>query len=104
MIFVHGAKEGFKHDLITQNNKVCVEADIFYCYTKRGPGTTAEYESIIGFGVAEIADRDDSVKGLDLLMKHCKMDGNAAQCVALGITTVYKITLDRITGKKNKTV
>lgn len=101
VVYVHGAKEGFKHDLIAQNNKVCVEADIFYRYTKRGPGTTTEYESIIGFGTAEIAGHDDSVKGLDLLMKHCKVEGNAEQCVALGITTVYKITLDSIIGKKN---
>mgnify|MGYP003618937671 CR=1 FL=1 len=101
VLYAHGAKEGLKHDLISRSNKVCVEADIFYRYTKKGPGTTTEYESVIGFGIAEIAGRDDSVKGLDLLMKHCKTDGNAAQCVALGITTVYKITLSSITGKKN---
>jgi nitroimidazol reductase NimA-like FMN-containing flavoprotein (pyridoxamine 5'-phosphate oxidase superfamily) len=104
VLFVHGAKEGMKHDFISRNNKVCVEADIFYRYTKRGPGTTTEYESVIGFGTAEIAGRDDSVKGLDLLMKHCKTEGDAAQCVALGITTVYKITLDSVTGKINKIV
>ncbi len=101
VVYVHGAKEGLKHDLITKNNRVCVEADIFHRYASTGHGVTAEYESIIGFGVAEKVDHDDAVKGLDLLMKHCRVEGySAAQCIALGITTVYRITLDSITGKK----
>lgn len=101
VIYVHGAKEGLKHDLIAKNNRVCVEADIFHRYISTGHGVTTEYESIIGFGVARKADHDDSVKGLDLLMKHCRVEGySAAQCVALGITAVYKIMLDSITGKK----
>lgn len=103
-IFVHGAKEGLKHDLISMNNKVCLEADIFHRYASTGHGVTTEYESIIGFGLIEKAGHEDSVRGLDLLMNHCGAEGfSARQCVSLGITTVYKITLERITGKINKT-
>ena len=99
-IYVHGAKEGLKHELIAQNNKVCAEADIFHRYAKTGRGTTTDYESFIGFGTIETAGRKDAVKGIDLLLKHCKTEGSAANCIKLGITTVYKIHLDSFTGKK----
>lgn len=103
MIYVHGAKDGLKHDLILKNNRVCVEADIFQGYASTGHGVTTEYESVIGFGIIEKAGHEDSVRGLDLLMRHCGIEGfSAEQCVALGITTVYKITIDSITGKQNK--
>jgi nitroimidazol reductase NimA-like FMN-containing flavoprotein (pyridoxamine 5'-phosphate oxidase superfamily) len=101
-VYFHGAKEGLKHDLLAQSNKVCVEADIFRRYASTGHGVTTEYESFIGFGTAEIAGYDDAVRGLDLLMRHCGATGfSAEQCVMLGITTVYKVTLDSFTGKKN---
>ncbi len=101
VIYVHGAKEGLKHDLIARNNKVCVEADIFHRYAETGHSVTTEYESIIGFGIAQKADHDDTIKGLDLLLAHCKTEGySAVECAARGMTTVYKIMLDSITGKK----
>lgn len=102
VVYIHGAKAGLKHDLIAGNNKVCVEADIFYYYTGEGNKVTAEYESVIGFGTAKIAEGEEMIRGLDLLLNHCKVEnGSAAECAAHGITTVYKITLDSITGKKN---
>lgn len=101
VIYFHGAKEGFKHDLIAKNNKVCVEADIFHCYAETGHSVTTEYESVIGFGIAKKAEQDDAIKGIDLLLNHCKIEGySAAECVSLGTTTVYKIVLNSITGKK----
>lgn len=104
IIYIHGAKEGLKHDLIVSNNKVCVEADIFQGYKSTGFGMTTTYESVIGFGKIEAADLDDSIKGLDLLMEHCGVTGfSSSQCMSLGITTVYKIIIDKVTGKKRTT-
>ncbi|MDR2664830.1 MAG: pyridoxamine 5'-phosphate oxidase family protein [Oscillospiraceae bacterium] len=99
-LYVHGAKEGLRHELAARNPNVCVEADIFNGYVKTRQGVTTAYESVIGFGTIELAGHADSVKGLDLMMAHCGQSGHSAErCVALGITSVYKITVERITGK-----
>lgn len=101
-IYFHGAKEGLKQELIANNNRVCVEADIFYGYRGTGFGITTTYESVIGFGTIRLADLDESIRGLDLLMEHCNAGGySSAECMKLGTTAVYKITIDKITGKRN---
>lgn len=101
VLYFHGGKAGKKHELIAKNSKVCVEADLLSGYKGKGNGITADYQSVIGFGEIQKANKAESVRGLDLLMRHCKAEGYSAEkCVALGITTVYKITLDQITGKK----
>ncbi|MEL4106338.1 pyridoxamine 5'-phosphate oxidase family protein [Oscillospiraceae bacterium WX1] len=100
-LYFHGATEGLKHELILKNNKVCVEADIFYRYTGTGHGITTEYESVIGFGTIHKADTVEAIKGLELLLNHCRAgSASASDCVALGITAVYGIELERITGKR----
>ena len=104
IFYVHCAKKGLKLDLIGENSKVCVEADVMngYVETKTG-GITTDYRSFIGFGTAEIADYDDTVKGVDLLLKHCNVEGySAEECAKLGITTVIKIAVDRYTAKRFK--
>ena len=100
-LYFHGAKEGFKHTLIEQDNRVCVEADLFHRYVQTGHGITADYESVIGFGIIEKVEDDDAVHGLELMLQHCDVKNYpAAHCIALGVTQVYRITLDRISGKR----
>ncbi len=103
IFYTHCAKRGLKLDLIAENPKVCVETDAMNGYVETARGVTTDYRSFIGFGTAEIADYDDTVKGLDLLMKHCNVEGySAEECAKLGITTVIKITVDRYTAKRFK--
>jgi len=100
-IYFHGAKEGLKHDLIAQNNHVCVESDFFKGYHQIGEMITAEYESVIGFGIVEIAEGEDAIHGLELLLSHANYSEYAAKaCVAAGITRVYKVVLSSVTGKR----
>jgi nitroimidazol reductase NimA-like FMN-containing flavoprotein (pyridoxamine 5'-phosphate oxidase superfamily) len=99
-VYFHGAKEGLKHELIAKNSKVCIEADIFNGYKRVGAGVTTAYESVVGFGAAELADTPTAIHGLDLMMEHCGFtDFSSEQCVLLGITAVYRVTLDSVTGK-----
>ena len=101
VLYVHGAKEGHKHRLLAKNCHVCVEASIFHRYAETAQGSlTAEYESVIGFGTAEIVEGDEAAKGLDLLCSHCGFHGHAYDKAALAHTRVYKITLASITGKR----
>jgi nitroimidazol reductase NimA-like FMN-containing flavoprotein (pyridoxamine 5'-phosphate oxidase superfamily) len=99
-LYFHGAKEGFKHELMAKNPKVCVEADIFHGYRQTERSVTTEYESFIGFGKAEPVFGEESAKGLDLLLTHCGFDGFAYGSGALDAVSVYKITLDEYTAKR----
>lgn len=104
VFYTHSAMKGLKLDLIKANPKVCVEIDGMngYVETKTG-GVTTNYRSFIGFGTAEIADYDDTVKGLELLLEHCNVTNHSAEeCAKLGITTVLKITVDNYTAKRFK--
>lgn len=99
-VYFHGAAEGLKHELLAVDNRVCVEADIFTGYAQSQYGITAGYESVIGFGRAEIVDGDEAQHGLRLLLEHCGFVGYPLEkCAAF--TRVYKITLDSVTGKRN---
>ena len=100
ILYVHGAQEGLKHDLITVNNKVCAEADICHRFADTGLGVTTVYESVIGFGTAEKIFDEEAAKGLDLLLSHCGFAGYQYDKEVLNILTVYKITLDTVTGKR----
>ncbi len=99
-IYIHGAKEGLKHDLIRQNPYVCTEADILHRYASSGANVTAEYESFIGFGKAERVTGDEFLKALDLLLLHCGYDGFEYDRTVLNFTSVYKIELSSFKGKR----
>ncbi|MDR3264100.1 MAG: pyridoxamine 5'-phosphate oxidase family protein [Clostridiales bacterium] len=99
-IYVHGAMQGYKHDLLRSDNNVCVEADIFHGYARIQNGVTVEYESVIGFGKAEPIFGAEAEKGLAALLGHCGFDGFACGKTVLDKTLVYKIELTEITGKR----
>lgn len=100
-IYFHCAKEGKKLDLITKNGNVCFEADCLAGYKSTGRGVTADYRSLIAFGKAERVYGEELVRGLELLLAHCHVEGySARECAAMGITAVVRITVDGITGKR----
>lgn len=102
VLYVHGGREGLKHELLAKDNRVCAEADLFHRYRPTGNSATAEYESVIGFGTAEKAEGADKLHGLRLLMAHCGYpDAPVEKCAASPVTTVYRITLTSVTGKRN---
>ncbi len=100
ILYVHGAKEGKKHDLIGRNSKVCIEADICHRFTDTGHSVTCEYESIIGYGEAVKVFDQEAIKGLELLVAHCGFDGYPINEEALKVMTIYQITLEYVTGKR----
>lgn len=100
-IYFHCAKEGKKVNLLKADNRVCAEADILNSYAETGSGVTADYASVIAFGRADEVFGEEAVKGIELLLEHCKIKGySARECVKMGITAVYRISVESITGKK----
>ncbi|GHU56977.1 MFS transporter [Clostridia bacterium] len=99
-LYFHGAKESFKHELIAKNANVCVETDIFHGYAEVPKSVTTEYESVIGFGVCVLMEGDEAARGLNLLLTHCGFDGFAYDRAVLDVTAIYKVTFERVTGKR----
>jgi len=102
VLYIHGANEGFKHDLIASNSKVCAEVDIFHGYAQSERGITTKYESAIGFGYAEKVVGDEAVRGIDLLLARCGFEGFEYGREAVGGLTVYRVVLESVHCKLNK--
>ncbi|HPE16007.1 MAG TPA: pyridoxamine 5'-phosphate oxidase family protein [Oscillospiraceae bacterium] len=100
VLYVHGAGEGKKHDLLARSNRVCVEADLCHRFVDTGVSVTAEYESVIGYGTAEKAAGADAEKGIALLLEHCGFAGHPCSPEAFPNLTVYRIALESVTGKR----
>ncbi len=101
VIYIHGAMEGLKNELIAKDPNVCVEAHVMRGYVNKGFQTSVDYESIIGFGTAEIANDEEAARGVGLLMAHCgQPDFDGTLCIRMGTTRVFKITLESVTGKR----
>ena len=102
LIYFHGAKQGQKIDCIESDPRVCVEGHVFHKVEPTQGGITTRYESFIGFGVVEKADANETVLGLRSIVAHNqRSDHPIENCKGLSMTAVYKITVERFTGKRN---
>ena len=107
VLWLHSAGKGRKLDCLRASPQVCVEAERFIDLVK---GTnacddwTARYESVIGFGVAEvIEDPEDKLQGLSALMrKYSGRDDWQFDAKAVkSVTTVIRVRLGSLTGKRS---
>ncbi|GHV77711.1 5-nitroimidazole antibiotic resistance protein [Spirochaetia bacterium] len=104
-LYLHGAKEGKKVDILLRNKQVCFEMDGEHSLIT---GTepchySFAYESIIGFGVGEILEKDDEkVYGLKVLMKH--QTGEDKEFTfsdeQLRAVNVFRVRVSSFTGKR----
>lgn len=101
IFYFHGAKEGYKHDLLKQDHHVCVEGDICYRFKDTITSVTCLFESFIGFGTATLVEGKEAKKGLELLMEHCGYQDHVINDKAIAYTGIYKIVINDITGKRN---
>lgn len=101
-LYFHGAKTGLKIDCAKANPTVGFEADIFYKTEPVGMSITARYESVIGSGTMTEALDDEKIFGLNKILEHYHYyDFPVEECKSLPRTSVYKITVNEITGKRN---
>ena len=101
-VFIHGALDGMKHDLLSKDSCVCVEADSCLGFVDMGKDLTTEYESVIGFGTAQRVFGDDAVYALDRIVEHCGFPGYDYDRSIIGNMAIYRIELSEITGKRRK--
>lgn len=107
-LWLHCASAGRKLECLRRDPAVCVEVDHFLGIAEGSDsdpcsGWTARYESVIGFGVAEIAgDEQDKVHGLLAIMR--KFSGRGAWTFSqdmLGKIAVVRVRLGSLTGKRS---
>lgn len=103
VVYFHSALEGHKNDLLKKNANVTVEADLYYRTEETAMGITAKYESVIGHGVAErLTETKDKVHGLKIILDHYSRSGFPVEsCKGLSKCDVYRITLEKVSGKHN---
>ncbi len=101
VLYFHGAKEGYKIEQIEKCPKVCIEADIFYNAEETSYGITAKYESVVGYGVIEKAKNDEVIDGLKSICAHYNYEEYPIEkCKTFPMTAVYKIKINKLTGKR----
>lgn len=105
-VWFHAATVGRKLDCLRAAPTVCVEADRFITL-HTGPSAcddwTSHYESVIGFGTAEIVE-DEATKLLGLraiMRKYSERDDWEFADASVRGTTVVRIRLESLTGKRS---
>ena len=102
-IYFHSAQSGKKNTLLSLDNRVSVEADLYYRTEESFGGITAKYESVIGSGNAiKLEEVKDKVHGLKVILDHYNRTGFPVEsCKGLSKCDVYAIKLKEVSGKHN---
>lgn len=103
-IYFHCAGEGHKWELLHKDPRVCVEAHLYERVEMVGSNDiTARYESVIGFGNAkQIETNEEKIHAMKIMLDHYNSSGfPVSSCIGMSRVKVYRIVLDRVTGKRN---
>jgi uncharacterized protein len=103
-IYVHGALEGRKIDIIRKNPNVCVQFDSGIQILPAADGCKwgVGYRSVIAFGIAcLIEDPPEKQKALDVIMRHYVDQAFQFPAKRIAATAVIKIAITHMTGKQS---
>ena len=100
LLYVHGAMEGRRHTMLARDNRVAVAVDCFDRYVEGPGGISCVYESVMGEGVAEPVTGAEAQHGMDCILLHCGYEGYQCPGNAMAHTSLWRITLRSLTGKR----
>ena len=103
-LYFHGANEGTKYRLLARDNRVSFEMDCahrLHTDVERGY-CTMEYESVMGRGFVDILPEEEKYPALEKLMAHYHREAFAFNPAAIPRTTVLRLTVTQLTGKRRK--
>jgi hypothetical protein len=105
ILYFHCANEGRKLDMIRKNNHVCFQMDTDHKLYggEKGCDWGMNFSSIVGYGdISIITDNDKKIEGLNVIMSHYGATGEIIYGEnVLGRTTILKLEITGITGKKH---
>lgn len=103
-IYLHGAAEGRKIDILRKNNKVCFEMETFDPQIVKVGDQPCDwgtaFRSVIGFGTARLLEtNEEKIHALSIIVKpHDGRDFTFPEAM-LKLTAVIDITIGEMTGK-----
>lgn len=102
-LYFHSANEGKKLELIAKDNRASFEADCSHglVFDEEKGNCTTEYESVAGRGrITFITDEKEKMRVLKLLVSHYRKEGFAFGEAAVPLTTVFRLHIESVTGKR----
>jgi nitroimidazol reductase NimA-like FMN-containing flavoprotein (pyridoxamine 5'-phosphate oxidase superfamily) len=104
-VYIHGAAEGQKLDMLRRNPRICFEVEI-EATVKRPSDDPCQwsmrYRSVIAFGLARlIEDDDEKRRALDVIVRHYGGEPKIYTAGTLARISVIELSLEEIHGKNN---
>jgi len=102
-IYIHGAKDGKKHDLIAKDPHCAFSMSRAHemIPAKVGCASTFRYESACGTGILKKLDGMEAARALEVIMRHYAPDNTEVFDTrhAAAVTT-YELSVNTLTGKR----
>lgn len=101
--YFHGAREGYKYELIAREGRASFEADCKHrlVYDEVHDVCTMEYLSVIGRGKVSLVEEEGEVlHALALLMAHYGREQTVFRKEVVAMTRVFKLEVESMTGKR----
>lgn len=101
-IYVHGAVEGRKLELLAMDNKVAFEMDCGHALylIEDDKNCTMTYESVMGVGkITPVSGDDEKYRCLKVLMSHYREDFEFSKA-PIPHTAVLKLSVESMSGKR----
>lgn len=105
-LYFHSAMEGKKIDLIAKDSRAAFEMDCghqFILYEDR-MSCTMGYESVTGYGTIEAVPDEEKFAALKILMRHYHEEDFKFNTDMMKVTTVLKMTVTDMIGKRRNNV
>ena len=102
-LYFHSAREGKKLDILRKNNNVCFEIDIDLELVKgkKACDCSMKYQSVIGFGKAElIEDIESKRRAFNIIMQNYLEGSFEYPDESIQKTVIIKVEIESMTGKK----
>lgn len=103
-LFLHSAKKGKKIEIIKRNNVVCFQMSIDHKLGKTHVRCNCgmNYKSVVGLGrISFITDKEEKIEALNNIVdRYTKKEKNIFDEKYVSITTVLRVDIDEISGKK----
>ena len=102
-LYVHGAMEGTKYDLLAKNDQVGCEMECTsgLVLDEASHSCTMNYESVMGWGtVSEVTDLDGKLHALDCIMRQYHSEDFYYDPAVAGRTRILCLKIQERTGKR----
>lgn len=103
-LYFHGANAGKKYDLIAKNPNASFEMDCGHqlIVNEQAGSCTMAYESVVGQGTLEIVPDEEKFDALTEIMRHYHQEEFTFNQKVIPHTTVFKLIVTAMTGKRRK--